>query len=171
MKYCRGFGDFQPILKIGIFKSAPNRVFYFGSRHRKRMAMKRGASRPSSGGRGSSGCADSNHCYQSDTHYLGAASETPSKRRRSSTITPVLRSSPRKELGATRLLTRGAQVAVFKLRSSSLLKVLIFPKLAVFRPKPAVRAPETKACTSKSDGQRRPRGTFLQKLTCLTSPR
>ena len=51
--------------------------------------------------------------------------------------------------GATRLLTRGAQVAIFKLRSSSLLKVSICPKPAVFRPKPAVRAPETKTLHSE----------------------
>ena len=73
--------------------------------------------------------------------------------------------------GATKLLTRDAQVDIFKLRSSSMMKVINFPKPAVFRPKPAVRAPETKACTPKGDDRSRPRSIFLQKLTCLTSPR
>ena len=49
-------------------------------------------------------------------YYLGAESETPSKRRRlsASMTTPALRSSPRKEFGATRLLSRDTKVKIFQ---------------------------------------------------------
>ena len=80
------------------------------------MAPKRNAPCSPSSGRGGSGCASSNHCFTKDIHYLGAESESTSKRRRLSTsvVTPATRSSPRKEPGATRLLTRESKVEIFR---------------------------------------------------------
>lgn len=64
-------------------------------------------SRPPSGRLASSACVTSNrgylvkHCYKRNIHYLAAESDSTSKRRRRSTdtMTPALRSSPRKERG------------------------------------------------------------------------
>ena len=73
-------------------------------------------SRPPSGRLASSACATSNHCYKRNIHYLAADSDSTSKRRRRSTdtVTPALRSSPRKERGDTRLLFRDTKVAIFQ---------------------------------------------------------